>query len=66
MKIFLLTRHQIKILVIYRENEILIPTGKVEIYPGDEIYFLVRSNELKSKESEIDIKFLNEIFSSNN
>ena len=38
---------EIKILVIYRGEEIIIPTGKVEIYPNDEIYFLVRSNELK-------------------
>lgn len=37
---------EIKILVIYRENEIITPTGKVEIYPNDQIYFLVRNTEL--------------------
>ena len=33
---------EIKIFVIYRNNEIIIPTGKTEIYPDDEIYFSVR------------------------
>ena len=37
---------EIKLLVIYRNNETLIPSGKEEIYPGDEIYFLVRNSEL--------------------
>ena len=37
---------EINILVIYRENEIITPTGKVEIYPNDQIYFLVRNTEL--------------------
>ena len=37
---------EIKILVIYRENEIITPSGKVEIYPNDQIYFLVRNTEL--------------------
>ena len=33
---------EIKILVIYRGDEIIVPTGKIEIYPNDDIYFLVR------------------------
>ncbi len=37
---------EIKIFVIYRNNEINIPTGKTEIYPGDEIYFSVRDSDL--------------------
>ena len=37
---------EIKIFVIYRKNEIIIPTGKTEIYPGDEIYFSVRNSDL--------------------
>lgn len=37
---------EIKILVIYRDNEIVFPTGKAEIYPNDQIYFLVRNSEL--------------------
>ncbi len=37
---------EIKILVIFRDNEIIYPTGKVEIYPNDQIYFLVRNSEL--------------------
>ena len=37
---------EIKILVIYRNNEIIIPSGKQEIYPNDEIYFSVRDTDL--------------------
>ena len=37
---------EIKIFVIYRNSEILIPTGKTEIYPDDEIYFSVRDSDL--------------------
>ena len=37
---------EIKLLVIYRENKVVIPTGNEEIYPNDEIYFLARKNEL--------------------
>ena len=37
---------EIKILVIYRNNEIITPSGKAEIYPGDEIYFSVRDTDL--------------------
>ena len=37
---------EIKIFVIYRNNEIIIPTGKTEIYPDDEIYFSVRDSDL--------------------
>ncbi|MBH43564.1 MAG: Trk system potassium transporter TrkA [Rickettsiales bacterium] len=37
---------EIKILVIFRNNEIVIPSGKVEIYPNDEIYFAVRDLDL--------------------
>ena len=29
---------EVKILSIFRDNEIIVPTGKVEIYPGDDIY----------------------------
>ncbi len=37
---------EIKIFVIYRNNQIIIPSGKTEIYPGDEIYFSVRDSDL--------------------
>ncbi len=37
---------EIKIFVIYRNNEIIIPTGKTELYPGDELYFSVSETDL--------------------
>ena len=37
---------EIKILVIFRNNEIVIPSGQEEIYPNDEIYFAVRDSDL--------------------
>ena len=36
----------VKILSIFRNNEIIIPTGKMEIYPGDDIYICVRNVDL--------------------
>lgn len=37
---------EIKIFVIFRNNETIIPSGKTEIYPNDDIYFSVRNNDL--------------------
>ncbi len=37
---------EVKILSIFRNNEIIIPSGKVEIYPGDEIYICLKNNDL--------------------
>ena len=37
---------EIKILVIFRNNEIVIPSGQEEVYPNDEIYFAVRDSDL--------------------
>ncbi len=36
----------VKILSIFRDNEIVIPTGKVEIYPGDDIYICIKNKDL--------------------
>ena len=37
---------EVKILSIFRDNEIILPTGKVEIYPGDDIYICLKNNDL--------------------
>ncbi len=37
---------EVKILSIFRDNEIIIPSGKVEIYPGDDIYICLKNNDL--------------------
>jgi len=37
---------EVKILSIFRENEIIIPSGKIEIYPGDDIYICLKNNDL--------------------
>ena len=37
---------EVKILSIFRDNEIIIPTGKVEIYPGDDIYICIKNKDL--------------------
>ena len=37
---------EVKILSIYRNNEIIIPSGQVEIYPGDDIYICIRNDDL--------------------
>ena len=37
---------EVKILSIYRNNEIIIPNGQVEIYPGDDIYICIRNDDL--------------------
>ena len=36
----------VKILSIFRDNEIIIPTGQVEIYPGDDIYICIKNKDL--------------------
>jgi len=36
----------VKILSIFRDNEIIIPTGKMEIYPGDDIYLCLKNKDL--------------------
>ena len=37
---------EVKILSIFRDNEIILPSGKVEIYPGDDIYICLNNNDL--------------------
>ncbi|MFL2679143.1 MAG: Trk system potassium transporter TrkA [Alphaproteobacteria bacterium] len=37
---------EVKILSIYRDNEIIIPSGKIEIYPGDDIYLCIKNKDL--------------------
>ena len=37
---------EVKILSIFRDNEIIIPTGQVEIYPGDDIYLCIKNKDL--------------------
>jgi len=37
---------EVKILSVFRDNEIITPTGKVEIYPGDDIYMCLRNEDL--------------------
>ena len=37
---------EVKILSIFRDNEIILPSGKVEIYPGDDIYICLKNNDL--------------------
>ena len=37
---------EVKILSIFRDNEIIIPSGQVEIYPGDDIYICIKNNDL--------------------
>ena len=37
---------EVKILSIFRDNEIIIPTGQVEIYPGDDIYICIKNKDL--------------------
>ena len=36
----------VKILSIFRKNQILIPSGKVELYPGDDIYICIRNKDI--------------------
>ncbi len=36
----------VKILSIFRKNEIIIPSGKVELYPGDDIYICIRNSDI--------------------
>lgn len=36
----------VKILSIFRKNEIIIPSGKVELYPGDDIYICIRNDDI--------------------
>ncbi len=37
---------EVKILSIFRDNEIIIPSGQVEIYPGDDIYICIKNKDL--------------------
>ena len=37
---------EVKILSIFRENEIIIPSGQIEIYPGDDIYICLKNDDL--------------------
>ena len=37
---------EVKILSIFRRNEIIIPNGKVELYPGDDIYICIRNEDI--------------------
>ena len=48
---------EVKILSIYRDNQILIPTGKMEIYPGDDIYICIRNEDLLRALRVFGIKF---------
>ncbi len=36
----------VKILSIFRKNQIIIPSGKVELYPGDDIYICIRNEDI--------------------
>ncbi len=36
----------VKILSIFRKNKIIIPSGKVELYPGDDIYICIRNEDI--------------------
>ena len=36
----------VKILSIFRKKEIIIPSGKVELYPGDDIYICIRNDDI--------------------
>ena len=49
---------EIKIFVIFRNNEIVVPTGKTEIYPNDDIYFSVRNSDLNRALRVFGIKIL--------
>ncbi len=49
---------EIKIFVIFRNNEIVVPTGKTEIYPNDDIYFSVRNTDLNRALRVFGIKIL--------
>ncbi|MBF91915.1 MAG: Trk system potassium transporter TrkA [Rickettsiales bacterium] len=48
---------EVKILSIYRNNEIIIPNGHVEIYPGDDIYICIRNSDLLRALRVFGIKF---------
>ena len=37
---------EVKILSIFRKDEIIIPTGKVELYPGDDIYICIKNDDI--------------------
>ena len=37
---------EVNILSIFRKNEIIIPSGKVELYPGDDIYLCIRNEDI--------------------
>ena len=37
---------EVKILSIFRKNKIVVPTGKVELYPGDDIYICIRNEDI--------------------
>jgi len=37
---------EVKFLSIFRDNELIIPSGQMEIYPGDEIYICLRNDDL--------------------
>ena len=36
----------VKILSIFRKNQIIIPSGKIELYPGDDIYICIRNEDI--------------------
>ncbi|MFL2661768.1 MAG: Trk system potassium transporter TrkA [Alphaproteobacteria bacterium] len=37
---------EVKILSIFRKNEIIIPSGQVELYPGDDIYICIKDEDI--------------------
>ena len=47
----------VKILSIFRNNELITPSGKMEIYPGDDIYICIRNNDLLRALRVFGIKF---------
>jgi len=47
----------VKILSIFRKNELITPSGKMEIYPGDDIYICIRNNDLLRALRVFGIKF---------
>jgi len=44
-------------LSIFRNNELITPSGKMEIYPGDDIYICIRNNDLLRALRVFGIKF---------
>ncbi len=47
----------VKILSIFRDNELITPSGKMEIYPGDDIYICIRNVDLLRALRVFGIKF---------